>query len=295
VYYIRNLVDPALDRSRISRFRRSASNPDIADPASEVVLMEFAQPFPNHNGGDLHFGPDGFLYIASGDGGSGGDPLNNGQRVGTLLGKLLRIDVNGVPAAANGPDCGISPNRNYRIPVGNAFSDGKGGQGCDEIYALGLRNPWRFSFDRLTGGLWIADVGQVRVEEIDFIPASSSGGLNLGWRCYEGNLAFNTTGCNKAYLFPVYTYSHSVNGNCSVTGGYVYRGAAFPALAGKYFFTDFCNSAIRTLSGPLSAPTVVNVLPQGQVTTPSTFGENAAGELYVASLNGGIVYRIIKP
>ena len=292
VYYTR---DPGtgLDRSRVARFQVSA-NPDVANPNSEVVIMEFEQPYANHNGGDLHFGPDGFLYVASGDGGSGGDPQNFGQRSDTLLGKLLRIDVDAKPSGIDGPDCEISGNANYRIPPSNAFSDGPGGQGCDEIYASGLRNPWRFSFDKQTGDLWIADVGQNNFEEINFVLSGAAGGLNFGWRCYEGNNGFNLSGCTSEYFSPVHTFSHA-DGNCSVTGGFVYRGSINPAFEGHYFFTDFCNTAIRTLSGPPGERTLSQVLPAGEISTPSSFGEDVNGELYITSLNGGRLYKVNGP
>ncbi len=289
VYYTR---DPGagLDRTRVARFQVSA-NPDVANPISEVVIMEFEQPFANHNAGDLHFGPDGYLYVASGDGGGGGDPQNNGQRSDTLLGKLLRIDVDTQPGATDGPDCEISGNANYRIPPSNAFNDGLGGQGCDEIYALGLRNPWRFSFDRQTGDLWIADVGQNNYEEINFVLSGATGGLNFGWRCFEGDSIFNSNGCTAEYFPPIHSFSHEA-GNCSVTGGFVYRGSSNSAFEGHYFFTDFCNTAIRTLSGPPNAPILSEVLPAGEISTPSSFGEGVNGELYVVSLNGGRLYRV---
>ncbi|MCB0184430.1 MAG: PQQ-dependent sugar dehydrogenase, partial [Caldilineaceae bacterium] len=206
-------------RTRVSRFSRNAAESNAADPASELILLEFNQPYTNHNGGQLHFGPDGFLYIATGDGGSAGDPQNYAQNNGVLLGKLLRIDVNGT--TGNGPDCDSSGGTNYRIPPGNPFANGDGGA-CDEIWATGLRNPWRFSFDRLTGDMWIADVGQNRFEEIDFVAGGKNGGANYGWRCYEGNTAYNTTGCQaaSAYTAPLYVYNRN-QGDCSVTGGYV--------------------------------------------------------------------------
>ena len=292
VYYTRD-PGPGLDRTRVARFQASA-NPDVANPNSEVVIMEFEQPYANHNGGDLHFGPDGYLYIASGDGGSGGDPQNYGQRSDTLLGKILRIDVDAPPGENDGPDCEISGNANYRIPPSNAFNDGSGGQGCDEIYTTGLRNPWRFSFDKQTGDLWIADVGQNNFEEINFVLSGAAGGLNFGWRCYEGNSGFNLSGCTEEYFSPVHTFSHA-DGNCSVTGGFVYRGSINPGLEGHYFFTDFCNTAIRTLSGPPGDRTLSQVLPAGEISTPSSFGEDVNGELYIVSLNGGRLYKVNGP
>jgi len=281
---------PGLDRSRISRFSVTAE-PDVADPGSELVLMEFEQPFSNHNGGDIHFGPDGFLHISAGDGGSGGDPQDNSQTTSRLLGKMLRIDVDGVPGPDDGPDCDISGFTNYRIPAGNAFTDGPGGAGCDEIFVIGVRNPWRFSFDRETGAMWIGDVGQDRFEEIDYIAAGSSGGLNLGWRCFEGLAPFDLAGCTLEYLFPVHQYSHA-SGGCSVTGGVVYRGQSFPVIAGQYFFSDFCQPSIRALSGPPGDLTMREVLPAGVVAAPSAFGEDVDGELYVADIATGTVYRL---
>jgi glucose/arabinose dehydrogenase len=275
-------------RSRVSRFTTSADR-NLADAGSELVLLEFEQPFENHNAGDLHFGPDGYLYIASGDGGSGGDPLDNAQNPSQLLGKLLRIDVNG--AAGGIPDCDISGAANYSVPAGNAYSDGPGGAGCDEVYALGLRNPWRFSFDPTTGDLWIGDVGQNAVEEIDRIPAGSPGGLNLGWRCYEGSQPFNLTGCAAAYLSPVYEYTHA-DGSCSVTGGVVYRGALYPELNGEYFFSDFCVGSVRALTGAPGPVQVREVLPANIVAGPSAFGIDAAGEMYTASIFSGTLYRL---
>ncbi len=289
VNYTRDLGS-GLDRSRVARFQVSV-DPNIADENSELVIVEFEQPFSNHNGGDVHFGPDGYLYIASGDGGSVGDPQDFAQNNNVLLGKLLRVDVDDAPGANDGPDCDISGNAHYRVLPGNAFNDGIGGQGCDEIYATGLRNPWRFSFDRQTGDLWIADVGQGDYEEIDFVISGAAGRLNFGWRCYEGNNIFNTSGCTGQYLFPLYVYSHA-GGNCSVTGGFVYRGSEYPKLNGHYFFSDFCNTAIRALSGPSNNPVVSQVLPSNVINAPSTFGEDVNGELYIASLSDGRLYKI---
>ncbi|MEZ5569098.1 MAG: PQQ-dependent sugar dehydrogenase [Halioglobus sp.] len=292
VYYTYD-PGPGLDRTRVSRFSVSADR-NVADSNSEFILMEFEQPFSNHNGGDLHFGPDGYLYIASGDGGSGGDPQNNGQKKTTLLGKLLRIDVDN-PSSA-GPDCSLpvagGSTQRYGIPPDNAFVDGAGGEGCDEIFALGARNPWRFSFDRSSGALWVADVGQNAVEEINYLPPGTSGGINLGWRCFEGNEVFNASGCTLAYLPPVHTYSNSSEG-CSVTGGRVYRGALSPVLRGQYFFSDFCQSSIRALSGPPGGNLTQRVvIPTGSLSAVSTFGEDFIGELYVAEISTGDIYRL---
>ncbi|MCB0083053.1 MAG: PQQ-dependent sugar dehydrogenase, partial [Caldilineaceae bacterium] len=278
-------------RTRISRFSVSSANPNLADLSSELVLMEYNQPFSNHNGGQLQFGPDGYLYISSGDGGDAGDPQGNGQKLTVLLGKILRIDVDNNGGGA--PDCSTATGANYRIPADNPFVDGAGGN-CDEIWDTGLRNPWRFSFDRLTHDMWIGDVGQNRFEEIDFAPASSTGGKNYGWRCYEGNTAYNTTGCAAAstYDAPLYAYDRS-QGDCSLTAGYVYRGSAFPALNGHFFFSDFCNSQIRSISGAPDNVVVTawNYAAPGNNSSPASFGQDQNGELYVAYLTGGI-YRI---
>ena len=289
VYYTRD-TGAGLDRSRVSRFSVSA-DPDVADPASEQVLLEFEQPYPNHNGGDIHFGPFGYLHIAVGDGGRGGDPLNNAQTTSTLLGKMLRIDVDAPAAPGSGPDCDISGGANYSIPASNAFNDGTGGAGCDEIFVLGVRNPWRFAFDSETGGMWIADVGQNAYEEINYLSPGNGGGVNLGWRCYEGSEPYNPSGCDKVYLPPVHAYDHATSG-CSVTGGRVYRGERYPHLQGQYFFTDFCQSSIRSLGGPPDNPVLSIALPLGELAAVSTFGEDVDGELYVAELRTGTIYRL---
>lgn len=290
VYYTREPAQGDL-RSRVARFTVSANSADVANAASERVIMEFRQPFRNHNAGDMHFGPSGYLHIASGDGGSGGDPQNNGQKTRTLLGKMLRIDVDTQAGPGNGPDCNLGTENRYAIPPGNAFADGQGGAGCDEIFALGLRNPWRFAFDALTGDMWIADVGQNRYEEVHVIPAGDSGGLNLGWRCYEGDQPFNLTGCNQSYLPPVHTYAHATSG-CSITGGRVYRGPTAFLLRGNYLFSDFCQSSIRALSGPPGNLRQRVVLPEGTLSAVSTFGEDSEGEVYVGELNSGNIYRL---
>jgi glucose/arabinose dehydrogenase len=210
----------------VARYSVSSANPDVADPASEKILLNIPKPFDNHNGGSIHFGPDGNLWIVTGDGGSGGDPNNNAQNINSLLGKMLRIDVN-----ATGP---------YNIPPGNPFA-GNLVTGADEIWSYGLRNAWKFSFDTNTGNVIIADVGQGAIEEINRMPATQAG-INYGWRCYEGNNAYNTAGCApmSTMTFPVAVYDHS-GGKCSITGGYIYRGSQYPALQGKYFFADYCS------------------------------------------------------
>lgn len=258
----------------LARYRVSAGNPNQADPSSGEVLLSIPDRFTNHNGGMLAFGPDGYLYVGTGDGGSGGDPDGNGQNLNTLLGKLLRLDVNsGAP---------------YRIPPSNPFvgrSDARG-----EVWAHGLRNPWRFSFDRATGDLYIADVGQGQIEEIDYQPAGSAGGQNYGWDRMEGSTCYDAASCDKSGLtMPVAEYDHSA-GNCSITGGYVYRGAAVPDLAGAYVYGDYCSGRIWTLRRDGAGAWASSLLTDTAMFI-SSFGEDQAGELYVTDLAGGQVYR----
>ncbi len=261
-----------LGQTEVSRFRVSADDPDRADPESKEVMLLISQPFSNHNGGWIGFGPDGYLYIATGDGGSGGDPDNHGQRLDTLLGKILRLDVSGATAT---------------IPPDNPFVNTANAR--PEIWAYGLRNPWRPSFDRATGDLWIADVGQETVEEVNVQPANSNGGENYGWRLLEGSQCY-TPSCNPAgTVLPVAEYGRSLG--CSVTGGYVYRGPHYPAMQGVYFFGDFCTAEMfatrRTGAGFGATSFVTSQLgPKGQFI--SSFGEDEAGNLYLISLLGGI-------
>lgn len=254
----------------IARYTRSASNPDLADNASAQILMVIPQPFSNHNGGSLAFGPDGYLYIGTGDGGSGGDPGNRSQNINDNLGKMLRIDVDGAAP--------------YTNPATNPFV---GVAGNDEIWATGLRNPWKFSFDTLTGDLWIADVGQNALEEINRVLFPLPAGLNFGWRCYEGNQVYNNSGCPPASALemPFAQYNHS-GGRCSITGGYVYRGATYPNFTGLYFFADFCSGQIGTVD-QTGTMTFASGLPSGSV---MTFGQDASGELYVQK--GTAIYKI---
>jgi len=275
-YFYVNYVGKA-NRTIIARYKVMADNPQLADPSSEVILMTILQPFMNHNGGHISFGPDSMLYIGLGDGGSAGDPQNNANDPLELLGKMLRIDVNhGDP---------------YAIPASNPFFNTDNARG--EIWALGLRNPWRFSFDRFTGDLWIADVGQDKYEEINFQPASSKGGENYGWRCYEGNEAFNRAGCesNAKYTFPIYTYNHDEG--CSITGGYVYRANPSSPYYGQYFFTDYCTSIIWTLhkAGDSWVRADFGSYPGSNFTT---FGEDVNGELYLASAKTGTIFKVIS-
>lgn len=255
-----------------------SADPNVANAASAQILLTVGQPFSNHNGGHIAFGPDGYLYIGMGDGGSGGDPGNRAQNPLDLLGKMLRIDVN------NG-----SP---YGIPADNPFVGNPAY--APEIWATGLRNPWKFSFDRETGDMWIADVGQNAWEEINFEPGEHPGGSNWGWRCYEGNVAYNSTGCAGmgTYDFPVAVYSHSAPDNfCSVTGGYVYRGNKFPGLYGHYMLMDYCAGDFYSLfpdgNGGFTEYSLITTTISGL----PAFGEDSSGELYVARYNG-VVYRL---
>ncbi|MDQ3460613.1 MAG: PQQ-dependent sugar dehydrogenase [Deinococcota bacterium] len=266
----------ANDDTVVARYEVS-DDPDRADPGSAQILLTIAQPYGNHNGGQTSFGPDGYLYIGMGDGGSGGDPQNHGQNTETLLGALLRIDVDGEEP--------------YAIPESNPFVGDETVR--DEIWAYGLRNPWRFSFDRATGDLFIADVGQSAREEINFQPAGSSGGENYGWRLMEGSACYNPSAdCDDGSLtLPVLEYDHSQG--CSVTGGYRYRGAALPGLEGVYLFSDFCSGRIwggtQDAAGAWSSS---ELLSTGFSIT--TFGEDEAGEVYVAD-RGGVLYRLVAP
>jgi glucose/arabinose dehydrogenase len=277
-------------RTRISRFQVTG-DPNVADPASEEILLTVVQPFTNHNAGDIHFGPDGYLYIPLGDGGDAGDPFNNAQTLDTLLGKVSRIDVDSGPGSA--PDCEGAGTGNYTIPASNPFSDGSGGA-CDEIWALGVRNPWRSSFDSTNGDFYIGDVGQGLYEEIDFQPSGSSGGENYGWRCYEGNHTYNTSGCGPAgdYEFPVFEYSHPSGDGCTVIGGYVYRGWQYPDMYGRYFLADYCSGYFWDLTpGSWAATKHTNMTAAYRYVS---FGEAADGELYVAGLSNGVIYHLVE-
>jgi len=280
-------------RTRISRFIVS-DDANIADPESEDILLTITQPSSNHNAGDIHFGPDGYLYIPLGDGGGSGDSKDNAQNLRTLLGKIVRIDVDSLDGN-HAADCPGDGSGHYRVPMENPLRDGPGST-CDEIWASGLRNPWRSSFDRLTGDFYIGDVGQNSWEEIDFQPADSEGGENYGWRCYEGNYPFNLSGCGEPdkYVFPIFEYGH-VEGTdkCSgsVTGGYVYRGSKYPILTGRYFLADFCQGTFWDLarnSDKWHETEHTNLKEPGF----STFGEDSTGELYVANMFSGNIYLL---
>jgi hypothetical protein len=263
----------------VARYRVSATNRNLADPASVQVLLRIPHPTnTNHNGGMLAFGPDSMLYVGTGDGGGAGDDPNNAQNLGSLLGKVLRIDVNA-----------SSPPLAYRIPAANPFVGTPGARG--EIWALGLRNPWRFSFDRANGDLWLGDVGQGEAEEIDFVTARA-GGENYQWRCMEGFLPFSpSTDCTQGISTPpISAYDHS-NNDCSITGGYRYRGTAVPSLVGTYVYGDFCTGRIWGLRQ--TGATWTNTLLFDLTVNVPSFGEDLTGELYVVTSNG-TVHRIIS-
>ncbi len=268
----------------VSRFQVT-DDPDQADPDSESQVLSVAQPARNHNAGMLTFGPDDMLWIGLGDGGAANDQFGNGQNGQTLLGSMLRIDVS-------------DPDVAYTVPADNPFvGDGNGGANdvLDEIWAIGLRNPWRYSFDAETGDFWIADVGQNQYEEINFIPAATveEGGLNFGWPVVEGLHCFASNNCDQSdYYAPIHEYSHAGNG-CSVTGGYVYRGKEFPALDGVYFFADYCTGYLWALwTDADGEPQVERVLETG--TTTSSFGVDEEGELYIVDYTGTIQRLVIE-
>jgi len=259
----------------IEEYAVSADNPNAADPDSRRTILTFSQPFGNHNGGWIGFGPDGYLYIATGDGGSGNDPQNNASRTVNLLGKMLRIDVDST-------DNGLQ----YAIPAGNPFADDPASR--DEIWHYGLRNPWRCSFDRETGDLWMGDVGQGAREEVNRQLAGSAGGNHYGWRCREGFIATPGISCtnNPDWVDPVYDYG----AGCSVIGGYVYRGCQLgDSFKGKYFFSDFCNGDIWTLD-PDNGFARTTVLSANFGV--SCYGEDEDGELYLGDLSSGSVFKI---
>ena len=253
----------------IARFQVSPDNPNLADPNSEYQLLQINQPYANHNGGEVAFGPDGYLYLGLGDGGSAGDPQGNGQSLATLLGKILRVDVDQAEP--------------YTIPSDNPFANG-GGQ--PEIWAYGLRNPWRFSFDRQTGNLYIADVGQNAWEEINFLPSGSMGGTNFGWNFFEGSHPYQgIPQAGASFAPPIAEYAHDQG--CSVTGGYVYRGSLLPELQGIYFYGDYCTGTVWGLrqseAGQWQSMELFKNT--GRI---SSFGEDEAGELYLVDHSGNI-------
>jgi glucose/arabinose dehydrogenase len=283
-YFFVNYTDNA-GNTVIARYEADAMDPDVADLGSAEIVLTQAQPASNHNGGTLEFGPDGYLYMGFGDGGGSGDPDSLAQDPTTLLGKFVRIDVDPLP---------------YAVPADNPFVGNP--SVLDEIWAIGLRNPYRWSFDRSTGDLWIADVGQSAWEEIDFEPAGSGGGRNYGWRYMEGSHCFKPpSDCGADTLdLPIYEYGHT-EGNCSITGGYVYRGTAIPELLGHYLFGDYCSDRIWALryegNEITSLVELTDLLnPDGRVDGLAAIGQDGAGELYLVDRDGttdGEVYRIV--
>lgn len=275
-----NYTDRATPTKTVIEEYKISADSNRIDTSSGRILLTIVQPYANHNGGCIKFGPDGYLYIGMGDGGSANDPQNYSQTKMALLGKMLRIDVNASPT--------------YKIPASNPFVGNTAY--APEIWALGLRNPWRFSFDRMTGDLWIGDVGQGAWEEIDFEAAGGTGGKNYGWRCYEGNANFNTTGCEpKAnYTFPILDYvsDENING-CSVTGGYVYRGTRFPGFFGKYIYGDYCSGKIWMLERRPGNTPVNTLVYDHSNNSITTFGEDAEGNLYFADASMGAIYQIL--
>jgi glucose/arabinose dehydrogenase len=256
--------------THIERFKVS-SNPDVADLGSMLLVLKIDQPYSNHNGGLVMFGPDGMLYIGMGDGGSGGDPKGNGQNPRALLGKMLRIN--------------ISRAEPYTIPAGNPFANGQGG--APEVWATGMRNPWRFSFDRAAGLLYIGDVGQNREEEIDVAPASRAG-INYGWNIMEGGSCYRSPGCRRDGLQqPALSYQQH-DGGCSVIGGYVYRGRRIPQIVGHYFYSDYCGGWLRSFRYENGAATDRRSWTIPNIGNVVSFGEDSSGELYIIAENGRI-------
>ncbi len=279
-YFYVNYVDKSgtIGNTVISRFTRSTT--DTADANSELVLLTIPQPYSNHNGGDLHFGNDGFLYISLGDGGDANDPENRAQNLSTLLGKMLRIDVDNT---SNGS--------NYAIPADNPFVGNS--TALPEIWAYGLRNPFKFSFDSNDNSLWIADVGQNQIEEINKV-TTNTGGENYGWKCFEGtSMVFSGGNCNSiSHTEPATQYNHS-NNRCSITGGYIYRGIEFPDLQGLYFFGDFCTNEIGYVEETSPDNFEITFVDDFNIGGVSAFGEDSNGELYVTGINGGNIFKII--
>ena len=261
----------------VSRFTVSAVNPDSADIASELILFTADQPFTNHNGGCLKFGPDGYLYIGLGDGGSAGDPGNRAQNPENKLGKMHRIDVNGATP--------------YAIPTDNPFATAT--DTLQEIWAIGYRNPWRFSFDQLTGNMWIGDVGQNLFEEINVEPAGS-GGHNYGWKCYEGFSEFDTDDCeaDSTYVFPILDYPHNfTTGGFSISGGFVYRGTEYPGMTGYYLSADYVSGNWWRVNADGGLPWIYSRM-DDIASSISSFGEDINAEMYCADYDAGIIYHI---
>lgn len=286
-FYVNYINGTGNGSTRISRFSVMANDSTQADPNSEKILLTFSHPYTNHKGATLMFGQDGYLYDTQGDGGSGGDPQGNGQNKNTYLGKILRIDVS-------------NPDTTYTIPADNPFVGQPNVK--EEIWAYGVRNPWRCSFDRIAGDMWIGDVGQDAYEEVDFQSVTSAGGENYGWRCREGLHAYNSSGCaGLTFVDPIFEMPQSGTTNCSITGGYVYRGAQYSNLFGLYLHSDFCSGRIwstRNLGNntfDTDSPTVyVNGTQSFLTNNIGTFGQDNLGELYIGGRANGRIYRITE-
>ncbi|APA70345.1 PQQ-dependent sugar dehydrogenase [Janthinobacterium sp. 1_2014MBL_MicDiv] len=276
LYYSNLAGDIVIERRQVS-----VGNANVADPLSALTILTIAHPtFGNHYGGLLSFGPDGYLYAGTGDGGSAGDPPGNAQNTNVLLGKLLRLDVSASSVA-----------QPYAIPAGNPFAGTAGGRG--EIWAYGLRNPWRYAFDVPAQLLYIADVGQSSREEIN-VRAVGQAGNNYGWNIMEGTQCYNSSSCNQAGLvLPAVEYGHDSAGGCSITGGYVYRGAALPELAGQYLYSDYCSGWLKSFGYSNGAASAVKDWGIANVGNIMSFGQDAQNELYMLSATG-TVYRIVR-
>lgn len=300
-FYIQYTESGPLKRIVIARYTVSENNPNQADPNSALILMRIDKspnppdadiPFsPVHNGGDLTFGPDGYLYIPVGDGGPdpfegiNGDPDNDSQNLATLLGSILRIDVD--PDGGLPSDCG-NPG-NYSIPPDNPFV---GQAGCNEIWAYGLRNPWRISFDRLTHDLYVTDVGEWEYEEVNFVPAGEGAGWNFGWNCYEGTYVYRPL-CAGDFTFPVFEYARGT-GCASIIGGFVYRGSQYPKLWGYYVFVDYCAERLWAMRRERSGAWNVIEFPMEDYNF-TTFGEDVHGEMYAGRSDYDGIYKVISP
>lgn len=278
IYYIAKSDGPNEGVTTIARYRTMTDTIDVANPDSAEILYRQPKPYTNHNAGDMAFGPDGNLYVAVGDGGGGGDPDELAQNLNSYFGKILRIYVTGVPT--------------YTVPADNPFAQDNDPNTLPEIWAYGMRNPWRMNFDRATDDIYFGEVGEGDWEEVNRIPSGGAGGLNFGWDCFQGNEVFETEGCDPeaTYVSPIYAYPHT--GFCtSVTGGYVYRGALYPNMDGHYLFGDFCHNRLNSLipDGVGGWDVITHTV---SINQPSAFGQDREGELYVAAIFDGIIYKI---
>lgn len=270
--------------SKISRFQVSQNNPDSADRSSEHTIYIWPDPASNHNGGDIAFGPDGYLYFAIGDGGGAGDTYNNAQDYSDPMGNVIRIDVS-------------DPDTTFIVPPDNPYAGATGGDTLPEIWASGLRNPYRFGFDALTGDMWIGDVGQNAYEEVDYWPAGDNSGPNFGWRCYEGNSAYNTVGCGSfsSYDPPVSVHPQSDQGWCSVIGGRVYRGSMYPQLYGRYIYTDYCGGDFYSLVPDGNGGWIKEEILDSGISGWSCIAEDSALTLFACNINNDKVYKLYDP